>query len=67
MLFRFCLCISFHAFTSLLDATHAIKSADALTHAVRGVEWKHNRHTLPEHVHEVYMEYWADVALQAEC
>jgi hypothetical protein len=32
-----------------------------LTHGVRGVEWSNYRHPLPEHVHDVYMQYWGDV------
>ena len=35
--------------------------AYVLTHGVRGVEWSHYRHPLPEYVHEVYMKYWNDV------
>jgi len=32
-----------------------------LTHGVRGVEWSNYRHPLPEHVYDVYMNYWSDV------
>ncbi len=32
-----------------------------LTHGVRGVEWSKYRHPLPEHVYDVYMNYWSDV------
>jgi integrase len=32
-----------------------------LTHGVRGIEWSNYRHPLPEHVFEVYMQYWKDV------
>ncbi len=32
-----------------------------LTHGVSGVEWKHYRRPLPEHVYDVYMKCWEDV------
>jgi hypothetical protein len=32
-----------------------------LTHGVRGIEWSNYRHPLPEHVYDVYMQYWKDV------
>ncbi len=32
-----------------------------LTHGVSGVEWSHYRHPLPEHIYDVYMQYWRDV------
>ena len=32
-----------------------------LTHGVRGVEWTHYRHLLPEFVYDVYMKNWNDV------
>jgi hypothetical protein len=32
-----------------------------LMHGVRGVEWAHYRHPLPEYVYDVYMRYWKDV------
>ncbi|MGZ4926563.1 MAG: hypothetical protein ACXV4B_08960, partial [Halobacteriota archaeon] len=32
-----------------------------LTHGVSGVDWRFYKHPLPEHVHDVYMKYWADV------
>jgi integrase len=28
-----------------------------LTHGVRGIEWSNYRHSLPEHVYDVYMKY----------
>jgi len=34
-----------------------------LTHGVSGVDWGHYKHPLPEHVFDVYMNYWADVQL----
>jgi hypothetical protein len=34
-----------------------------LTHGVSGIDWKHYKHPLPEHVYDVYMQYWADVRL----
>ncbi len=34
-----------------------------LTHGVSGVDWAHYRHPLPEHVYDVYMQYWKDVEL----
>ena len=35
-----------------------------LTHGVRGVEWSNYRHPLPEHVYDVYMQYWSDVQFE---
>jgi len=35
-----------------------------LTHGVSGVDWKHYKHPLPEHVYDVYMKYWADVKFE---
>ena len=37
-----------------------------LTHGVSGVEWSHYKHPLPEHVYDVYMQYWKDVKLIAQ-
>ena len=34
-----------------------------MTHGVSGIDWKHYKHPLPEHVYNVYMKYWADVQL----
>ncbi|MGZ4847059.1 MAG: hypothetical protein ACXV5H_10385 [Halobacteriota archaeon] len=34
-----------------------------LTHGVSGVDWSHYKHPLPEHVYDVYMQYWRDVRL----
>jgi hypothetical protein len=28
-----------------------------MTHGVSGIDWKHYRHQLPEHVYDVYMQY----------
>jgi hypothetical protein len=36
--------------------------ADILTHVVSGIDWKHYKHPLPEHVY-IYMQYWHDVEL----
>ncbi|MGZ4904394.1 MAG: hypothetical protein ACXVIG_05710 [Halobacteriota archaeon] len=27
-------------------------------------DWKHYKHPLPEHVYDVYMQYWGDVILK---
>ncbi|MGZ7115657.1 MAG: hypothetical protein ACXVI0_11495 [Halobacteriota archaeon] len=35
-----------------------------LTHGVSGVDWAHYKHPLPEHVYDVYMQYWEDVILK---
>ena len=35
--------------------------AYVMTHGVIGIDWKHYKHPLPEHVYDVYMKYWADV------
>ena len=32
-----------------------------MTHGVSGVDWKHYKHPLPEHVYDVYMKYWKDI------
>ncbi len=32
-----------------------------LTHGVSGVDWRFYKHPLPEHVYDVYMQYWAAV------
>jgi len=32
-----------------------------LTHIVRGVDWSHYKHPLPEYVYEIYMKYWGDI------
>lgn len=37
--------------------------AHILTHGVRSIGWSNYRHPLPEHVYDVYMQYWADVRL----
>jgi hypothetical protein len=29
-----------------------------MTHGVSGIDWKHYKHPLPEHVFDVYMQYW---------
>jgi hypothetical protein len=34
-----------------------------LTHGVSGVDWKHYKHLLPEHVYNVYMSYWGNIAM----
>jgi|GEM_PF-2179573 len=34
-----------------------------MTHGVSGIDWKHYKHPLPEHVYDVYMKYWKGVAL----
>jgi len=35
-----------------------------LTHGVRGIEWSNYRHPLPEHVYDIYMQYWGDVTFK---
>jgi hypothetical protein len=34
-----------------------------MTLGVSGIDWKHYKHPLPEHVFDGYMMYWADVVL----
>jgi hypothetical protein len=34
-----------------------------MTHGVSGIDWKHYKHPLPEHVYNIYMRYWRDVDL----
>jgi integrase len=36
-----------------------------LTHGVSGVDWSHYKHPLPEHVYDIYMEYWGSVTLKS--
>ena len=35
-----------------------------MTHGVSGVDWKLYKHPLPEHVYDVYMQYWQDTYLK---
>ncbi|MGZ4906291.1 MAG: hypothetical protein ACXVIF_05500 [Halobacteriota archaeon] len=35
-----------------------------LIHGVSGVDWTHYKRPLPEHVYDVYMQYWSAVSLQ---
>ncbi|MGZ4905948.1 MAG: hypothetical protein ACXV5H_11130 [Halobacteriota archaeon] len=35
-----------------------------MTHGVSGIDWKHYKHPLPEHVHDVYMRHWGDVSFE---
>ncbi|MGZ4953163.1 MAG: hypothetical protein ACXV5A_07185 [Halobacteriota archaeon] len=35
-----------------------------MTHSVSGIDWKHYKHPLPEHVYDIYMRYWGDVAFK---
>jgi hypothetical protein len=37
-----------------------------LTYGVYGIDWKHYMYLLPEHLYDVYMQYWADVRLACE-
>jgi integrase len=32
-----------------------------MTHGVSGIDWKHYKHPLPEHVYDVYMKCWEQV------
>jgi hypothetical protein len=34
-----------------------------MTLGVSGIDWKHYKHPLPEHVYGVYMKDWKGVAL----
>ena len=40
-----------------------LNRAYIMTHGVSGIDWKHYKHPLPEHVYDVYMQYWRDVEL----
>ena len=33
-----------------------------MTHGVSGIDWKHYKHALPEHVYDIYMRYWEGAA-----
>jgi len=37
-----------------------------LTHGASGVDWRFCKHPLPEHVYDLYMQYWGDVWLAGE-
>jgi hypothetical protein len=37
--------------------------ADIPTHGVSGVDWKHYKHPLPEHVYDVHIKYWQNTQL----
>jgi len=37
-----------------------------LTHGASGVDWRFYKHPLPEHVYDLYMQYWGDVRLACE-
>ena len=37
-----------------------------MTHSVSGIDWKHYKHPLPEHVYSIYMRYWGNVRLACE-
>ncbi|MGZ4925221.1 MAG: hypothetical protein ACXV4B_02070 [Halobacteriota archaeon] len=41
----------------------SVKPTYIMTHGVSGIDWKHYKHPLPEHVCNVYMQYWANVLL----
>ena len=32
-----------------------------MTHGVSGIDWKHYKHPLPEHVYDVYTRYWKEI------
>jgi hypothetical protein len=34
-----------------------------MTHGVSGIDWKHYKHPLPEHVYDIYMQYWRGLDL----
>jgi hypothetical protein len=34
-----------------------------MTHGVSGIDWKHYKHPLPEHVYDAYMQVWKKVKL----
>jgi hypothetical protein len=36
-----------------------------LSHGVRGIEWSNYRHPLPEHVYDVYIQYWKSVEFKS--
>jgi len=36
-----------------------------MTHGVSGIDWKHYKHPLPEHVYDIYMQYWQASILQS--
>ncbi len=37
--------------------------ADILTHGVSGIDWKHYKHPLPEHIYEVFITYWQNTKI----
>jgi len=32
---------------------------------ILGIDWKHYKHPLPEHVYDVYIRYWKNVELKS--
>jgi len=36
-----------------------------MTHGVSGIDWKHYKHPLPEHVYNVYIKCWAEVSFKS--
>jgi hypothetical protein len=43
---------------------HQSNRAYIMTHGVSGIDWKHYKHPLPEHVYDSYMQYWRDVCFE---
>jgi hypothetical protein len=49
---------------NLLTIKGAVKPSVHYDDGVSGIDWKHYKHPLPEHVYDVYMKYWVDVDLR---
>jgi hypothetical protein len=37
-----------------------------MTHGVSGIDWKHYKHPLPEHVYDIYMQHWKNLNLKTK-
>jgi hypothetical protein len=40
-------------------------ASNTAEHGVTGIDWKHYKHPLPEHVYDVYMQHWGSVIFPA--
>ena len=44
-----------------INSTNSV-GGGVLIYGVSGADWSHYKHPLPEHVYDVYMQYWSDVS-----
>jgi hypothetical protein len=57
------ICHAVHV-TSTEGREKMLTKALVLTDGVSGIDWKHYKHPLPEHVYDVYMKYWGGVSFR---